>query len=60
MYQGSENGVEIDRADWTALFAAMFLLEDGEPAPPTRGQVGDINLVVLAEVNPGHRRLEVS
>lgn len=60
LYHGSRGEIDVARDDWTALFAAMFVLEEGEAPPPERAQLGDLNVILLAEVNPGRHRLEIA
>lgn len=57
---GNTGDVDIDRADWTALFAAMFLLEEGESPPPAHAQLSDLRVIILAEISPGQHRVEVA
>lgn len=60
LYRQRIDDAEIDKADWTALFAAMFAAEQSELPSPARAQLGDLNVIILAEINPGHHRIEVA
>lgn len=58
VYNGNVGGVDVERPDWSALFAAMFILEENEPAPPPKGRLADLDVVMLAEIQPGGYREE--